>query len=273
MDAENAAEIARLSHLHRLIASCMGGLLPDIPNISSFSATLDIGSGPGDWVLDMASTFPDSQVTGIDISLLLTEYATSRAQEQALINAHFCQMDAMQPLAFTDHSFDLVHARYLYTFMLTNAWPSLLQECVRVTRPGGLIYLTEAELSQSNSRACERFGQLIAQALWKANMSFSPDGRSIGITPMMGRFLRRAGCRNIRHRAYVLDYSYGEAAYSQGYQYMVAGCKLVQPFLLAMGVAEQQELDRLYHLLQEELLSPEFCGLYIFVTACGEVPE
>jgi ubiquinone/menaquinone biosynthesis C-methylase UbiE len=272
MDAENAAEIARLSHLHRLITFSMGGLLPEISHVTSLRTMLDIASGPGDWVLAMAANYPDIQVTGIDISPLLTEYASARAQEQGLTNAHFCQMDAMQPLAFTDHSFDLIHARYLYTFMLADAWPRLLQECVRVTRPGGIIHLTEAELSQSNSAAHERFAQLITQALQRAHMSFSPHGQHIGITPMMGRFLRDAGCCNIRRAAYVLDYSFGEESYNQGYQYMVAGCKLVQPFLLAMDVAEEQELDRLHHLLQEEMLAPEFCGSYVFVTAWGEVP-
>jgi ubiquinone/menaquinone biosynthesis C-methylase UbiE len=212
------------------------------------------------------------QVTGIDISPLLTEYATARALEPGLTNAHFRQMDAMQPLAFTDHSFDLVHARHLYTFMLSSAWPQLMRECVRVTRPGGIICLTEAELTLSNSRALERFTHLISLALQRADMSFSPDGRHIGITPWLGRFLRDAGCSNIRRVASVLDYSSGEESYSQGYQYVAAGCKLIQPFLLAMEVAEEQELDRLYHLLQEEMLSPEFCGLYVFVTVWGEIP-
>jgi ubiquinone/menaquinone biosynthesis C-methylase UbiE len=273
MDAENAAEIARLSHLHRLITSTVGGLLPPIAHIPSFQAMLDIASGPGDWVLDMASTYPDIQITGIDISALLTEYAATRAQDQGLTNAHFCQMDAMRPLAFTDASFDLVHARHLYTFMLADAWPGLLRECVRVTRPGGTICLTEAELNLSNSGAQERFAHLLAQALQRANMSFSVNGHHSNITPMLGRFLRDAGCRHIRRAAYMLDYSADEDTFSLGYQHVVAGCKLVQPFLLEMGVAEEQELYRLQHLLQEELLAPGFCGVLIITTAWGTVPS
>lgn len=272
MDAENAAEIARLSRLHRLITSSADGLLPDIPLLPSFRAILDIASGPGDWALDMAAHYPDIQVTGIDISPLLTEYATARALEQGLTNTHFCQMDAMQSLAFTDHSFDLVHARHLYTFMLAAAWPALMRECVRVTRPGGIICLTEAELTLSNSATLERFTHLLAQALQRADMSFSPDGHHVGITPWLGHFLRDAGCSNIRRVASVLDYSFGENSYSQGYQYVVAGCKLIQPFLLEMEVAEEQELDRMYHLLEEEMLSPDFRGLYVFVTTWGETP-
>src|SRR5579884_3967853 len=91
MDAENAAEIARLSRLHRLITSSESGLLPDIPHLPSFHAILDIASGPGDWALDMAAHYPNIQVTGIDISPLLTEYATARSLEQGLTNLHFCQ--------------------------------------------------------------------------------------------------------------------------------------------------------------------------------------
>lgn len=42
------------------------------------------------------------------------------------------------------------------------------------------------------------------QALKVAGQSFSPDGRHGGITPLLGRFLRDAGCRNIRHLASIL---------------------------------------------------------------------
>ncbi len=70
---------------------------------------------------------------------------------------------------------------------LPEAWPHLLQECVRITRPGGSIRLTEAEYSLSNSPAFERIGALCTQALKIAGQSFSPDGRHIGITPMLGR--------------------------------------------------------------------------------------
>jgi ubiquinone/menaquinone biosynthesis C-methylase UbiE len=116
-------------------------------------------------------------------------------------------MDALQPLAFPDDSFDLVHARFLCGCMPTTAWPALLKECVRVTRPGGIIYLTEAENGISTSPACEQIGALCARAMQVAGHSYSPDGRHLGVTPLLGHFLRQAGCQHIQQQAHVIDYS------------------------------------------------------------------
>ena len=41
MDAENGAEIARLSRLHRLVVSGKDGLLPAISQLPSFQALLE----------------------------------------------------------------------------------------------------------------------------------------------------------------------------------------------------------------------------------------
>src|SRR6266699_2543618 len=42
--------------------------------------------------------------------------------------------------------FDLVNARTIAGFMRTSDWPALVQECVRILRPGGILRFTETDL-------------------------------------------------------------------------------------------------------------------------------
>ena len=54
-DPESGAEMARLIDQDRLITRCMGGLLPERSNdFSGIHRVLDIGCGPGGWVLELA---------------------------------------------------------------------------------------------------------------------------------------------------------------------------------------------------------------------------
>src|SRR6266568_8588391 len=106
-------------------------------NAKRIKSNDNIGCGPGEWVLSMAQHFPASRVTGIDISELMITYASSCAKLQQRSNAQFQVMDARQPLAFPDASFDLIHARFITGFLSTTTWPQLIHECFRILRPGG----------------------------------------------------------------------------------------------------------------------------------------
>src|SRR5436305_1297583 len=66
IDAENAAEMARLTNQDRLITRMMGGLFPvHLDPVHNIHDILDISCGPGGWVLDIAQAYPEKWVTGI----------------------------------------------------------------------------------------------------------------------------------------------------------------------------------------------------------------
>src|SRR5947209_19435692 len=113
LDAENAAEMARLMIQDRLLTQAMGGVVPEPIDLSQVYHALDIGCGPGGWLLDVGTQYPHIQGIGIDISHLMTQYATSLATAQDLSNVRFEVMDATQPLHFADNTFDLVNGRIL----------------------------------------------------------------------------------------------------------------------------------------------------------------
>ena len=258
----------------RLITRGMGGLFPEREDVASMHTILDVACGPGGWVLDVAYAYPKVEVVGIDISRTMIEYARAQAQVQGLDNASFQVMNALQRLDFPDHSFDLVNARFLVAFMPRIAWSGFLQECMRITRPGGVIRLTEFdEPGRTNSLAFEDWGALVIRAVQRAGLTAAPDGRNFGIMPLLGRLLHDAGCRNIDRRAHAIDFSYGAEAYASMYENCVIAFKLVQPFLIKMGVTAPEEAEQKYQQMVLEMSEKEFCGLWYYLTVWGQKPE
>ncbi len=125
IEAENAAEMARLINQDRIATRCMGGLFPSQFDLSSVHDVLDIACGPGGWAMDVARAYPDKGVTAIDISQLMTEFARYQAMSEGLHNARFVVMDALKPLDFPDNSFDFINARFISGFMPKAKWPAL----------------------------------------------------------------------------------------------------------------------------------------------------
>jgi ubiquinone/menaquinone biosynthesis C-methylase UbiE len=271
MDQQNAQEMARLLLQQQLLSEAMG-LFPDRLDLSRVHDVLDIACGPGGWALDVAQQYPQMQITGFDIDRMLVDFARAQAVVSHLDNAHFRVMDATKPLRFADGSFDLINARLLLGFMLPTKWPKLIAECLRLLRPGGMIRLTECEMAFTNSLASEQLYGLLAQALKRAGQSFSPDGRVAGITPMLPRFLRDVGCRQVQHAAYAIDFSHGSEAYVIAYEDYRVGFKLVQPFLVRMGVGTEEEIATLYEQALQEMQAPGFCGIWFYLSVWGEKP-
>ncbi|GHO99334.1 hypothetical protein KSF_093820 [Reticulibacter mediterranei] len=270
IDHESGAEMARLLDQDRLYTEAMGGFFSERSDLSTIHRMLDIGCGPGGWVQEVAYAYPDKEVVGIDISTAMISYAQAQAGVQHLENARFLVMDATEPLTFEDQSFDLVNAR-LIAFLTPQQWPSLIQECLRILRPGGILRLTECQgPGITNSAAFEQQVSFFAQALYRAGQSYSPDGRQLGIVPMLSGFLRRAGCQHIGHRAHMIDFSAGEAAQALWSRDMKTFFKLLQPFFLATGVTTQEEADKLYTQMEIDMLSDDFSGVHLFTTVWGE---
>lgn len=269
-DPNSGAEMVRLLDQDRLITQGMGGLLPERSNdFSGIHRVLDVACGPGGWAQEVAFAHPEMEVTGFDFSQAMIDYARMQAQVQGLHNASFLVMNLLKPLDFPDSSFDLVNARFI-NFLPAAAWPQLVQEFRRITRPGGFIRLTESEWWYfTTSPALENLNAMVIRAL-KIQGSFSQTGRFTGILPMLGRLLREAGCVNIQLVPHVIDFSAGTKVY-QGFRKDAAAVfKLFQPFIIRMGVATQEEMDPLYEQLLLEMQQDDFRGLMLPLTAWGE---
>src|SRR5262249_15001579 len=150
VDAESAAEMARLMRQDHLITKGMGGIFPEKIDLSGVQRILDLACGPGGWVLETAFAYTDIDVIGVDISERMITYANAQANVQQLSNASFRVMNILQPLDFPDSSFDLINARLISGFMRPAWWSGLMRECLRILRPGGILRFTELEPGFTN---------------------------------------------------------------------------------------------------------------------------
>jgi len=281
-DTESGAEMARLIDQSRTVTKCTGGLLAEQSNVERFRRALDIGCGPGGWVLELAFAYPDLEVIGIDISTAMITYAKARARVQQLTNAAFEVMDATQPLAFEEASFDLVNIRTIAGFMRTHDWSPLMQECGRVLRPGGILRITETDhWGITNSPAFAELIDLVYRAVFYQGHSFDPSRRTYGITPMLERLVAEAGCNRegIGTQAHAVNFSIGAPAYESMLNNFFMFFKLIQPYLLktreeypSAGIPPQDELERLYNQTMVEMTEADFIGIIYFLTAWGEKP-
>ncbi|QBD79719.1 class I SAM-dependent methyltransferase [Ktedonosporobacter rubrisoli] len=269
IDAENAAEMARLMLQDHMLTQAMGGLFPEQINLTETRRVLDIACGPGGWLLEVMKQYPHMQGVGIDISQLMMEYATGAAQREKLQNVYFRVMDASRTLDFPDNSFDLVNGRILAGFLSTQQWPPLLAECYRITKPGGILRLTEAEWGITNSTAYDRMTGLMIKAGLQSGHAFSPGGRTVGTTAMLRRLMLQAGYQVLGQKASALDYSAGTQAHKSNVHNFQVFYKLAQPFLAQMEVATQEELDHLYAQMEVEMLAEDFCAVDYYLTVWG----
>ena len=178
-DSESASEMARLTHQGQLLTQAMGGPLAGIDrsDTAQWQQVLDIGCGPGDWVLDVAVELAAVEVAGIDISRLMVDYANTRARSQHLVNASFEVMDIRNPLEFPDETFDMVNVRYLFAVLRRDEWVPFLQECRRILRPGGLLRLTEPiNLGLTSSPALGQLNTWFFQVLSVTVIAFPSMG-------------------------------------------------------------------------------------------------
>jgi ubiquinone/menaquinone biosynthesis C-methylase UbiE len=271
VDAENAAEMARLSRQAKALSERFG-LFPEHLNLAQKSTILDIACGSGEWALEIAQSFPTKQITGVDISELMISYAGYVAKSKALPNVHFQVMDVRKPLTFADGSFDIINARLITSFLTKATWPVLLKDCFRLLRQGGIMCSTEIERGATTSPALAHYNHLFVQAMRQTEHCFTTEGDLTGITAVQVKLLADAGFQYIQHEAYIINYSAGMPGREAICDNVKTLMKLLQPFIVQYGLATQQEIEGLYAQALDEMGDKDFCGVAFFQRVWGEKP-
>ena len=96
---------------------------------------LEVGVGTG---LCLPLYPPNCDITAIDLSEAMVDKAAERVKEHGLTNVKLMKMDAVA-MEFADSTFDLVIAAYVVTAVPD--YRKLMQEMIRVSRPGGRLVL------------------------------------------------------------------------------------------------------------------------------------
>jgi SAM-dependent methyltransferase len=275
LDPESPEEMARLINLDRITTQAMGGPLSGLTEqqIAGLRNVLDLGCGPGGWVLDVAFAYPEIEVAGVDISKIMVDYANARARSQELTNASFGVMDITGPLDFPDGAFDLVNWRFLVGALRSASWPPFVAEAMRVLHPGGILRMTEmVDGGVTNSPAFERLMDAFGEALHRAGYGFPMQRRMFDMTPVLPHLLRKAGYQQIRYRAHALEFSIGTEAWADFYHNTEVAYFLVQPLIVKTGVMSQEEIAQLYHQTLAQWQQPDFCGMWHSMTIWGTRP-
>ncbi|KAJ5743687.1 hypothetical protein N7533_008557 [Penicillium manginii] len=100
-------ELTRLNILHQIYLILLDGHLTTAPfrtNALSAPRILDIGTGPGDWAIEMSAEFPNAEIIASDIGVF-----DSGLGQLSLPNVEFQLADAQDEWTYHE-PFDLVHA-------------------------------------------------------------------------------------------------------------------------------------------------------------------
>ncbi|MEV0225570.1 methyltransferase domain-containing protein [Streptomyces sp. NPDC050704] len=127
------------SHTWRTAANSAAYLLG---SLKPHMKILDIGCGPGTITADLAELVPDGRVTAVDRAPGILARARATAAERGLANVEFAVAD-VHALDYPDDTFCVVHAHQVLQHVGDPV--RALREMYRVTRPGGLVAVRDAD--------------------------------------------------------------------------------------------------------------------------------
>ncbi|KAK0217868.1 S-adenosyl-L-methionine-dependent methyltransferase [Armillaria fumosa] len=128
-------EQQRLNVIHNALFCLIGthyvGPVPDLlrSEPGRQKIVVDMCSGTGKWVMEMAELYPRVHFYGLDIVPIATRYPSS--------NVTFELHDVAERTRYQDGSIDLVHARAVS--MTVRDYGEIIQEVKRILRPGGMF--------------------------------------------------------------------------------------------------------------------------------------
>jgi ubiquinone/menaquinone biosynthesis C-methylase UbiE len=267
-DRKNEKELTRLTIQDHLVTTAMGGVLPEQADPTVFHRVLDVGCGPGGWIIETAKTYPTMSLVGIDISQRMIKYARTQAEAHQINDRiEFHVMDALRTLEFPAASFDLVNLRFGISYLRTWDWPKILNELLRVTRPGGVVRVTDSETVQpSNSPALKRLFEMGQCALYRAGHLFTQE--TTGLTAHLPQLLNQQGCEQVQVKAYAIVYQAGTLEGQAHYEDLMLMFQTARPFIEKWGCAAR-DYGAVYRQALDEMRQSDFYATWNLFTAWG----
>jgi demethylmenaquinone methyltransferase/2-methoxy-6-polyprenyl-1,4-benzoquinol methylase len=174
----------------------------DVANLSAGGRALDVATGTGDLAFELGKRVrPDGWVIGVDFAEPMLALARRKAAYRDL--AVYFQLGDALSLRYKDGAFDAATCG----FGLRNVDERLrmLQEMVRVVRPGGRVVILELTPPRNTvakaymDRVVPRLGQLIAHA--REAYTYLPQSvEEFPDAQTLGQMMQQAGLRAVTYR-------------------------------------------------------------------------
>ncbi len=257
--------------LHSYLLQVQGGRLhPEHIAVNTMQSVLDLGCGRGEWIFDLAKRYPKLRIYGIDSDEEALRQAKVRRNTSSLRQVELRQMNLLQGLPIPDASVDFVHIRHVARYMKPEAWPPMIQECVRVLRPRGWVNIVELELCEISSPACLALHRAMLKARAKLGRSLDMTGSTLGVAQRLYAMLLQVGLYDVDYDVFTVDV--GAMSGNVAYHFLseiVSRAFIVKPLVVQQGIVENAEFDALVEQAQVELQAPDLCGWAILLSAYG----
>jgi len=231
-----------------------GNYLAPIANPASI---LDVASGSGRWIVEMAQEFPQAKLVGIDLSL------PKKGTAGFPSNTHFQVGNALNGLPFENGSFDFVHQRLLIFAIPLPRWQQLVDELVRVTSRCGWVELVEVNpFFQHMGPATERIIDLIVQASLQRGLDPSISQH---LAPMLGA----AGLKHVgTSTQLILLGNWGGHLGKMALTDIQAIAQAIKPLVVAQTQTASEDFDQLTMQLVQEV--EQYHTTFTFHIAYGQ---
>jgi ubiquinone/menaquinone biosynthesis C-methylase UbiE len=271
-DHSDQKKMAHLEARDKMLTSGMGGALPDLTASPRLRQVLDVGCGTGNWLMETARTYPTiEKLVGVDISNKMIAYARAQAENLALgQRVQFQTMDALRMLEFPNASFDLVNQRLGLSWLRTWEWRKILWEYHRVTRPNGIIRITETDIViESNSPALTKLNTILLEASYRSRHLFMAS--TDGVTGKLIHLMTQCGIQNIQTQLHTLVFRVGTESGQRFYEYMKYLFRATLLFL-QKWTRVPSDYQEIYQQALKEMQQPDFVAMWTLLTAWGIRP-
>ncbi len=267
-DRENKDELTRLEIQDKMLTSGMGGVLSEIADPTTLHRVIDVGCGTGGWLFETAKTYPTIEtLIGADISVKLLSYVRGQEEAQKFSKRiEFRVMDALMLLEFRPAFFDLVNQRMGASWLRTWEWTKLLTEYQRVTRTGGIIRITEADIVESNSPALTKLCNIALETFYQSGRLFTKTND--GLTHRIPLLMTQHGIEDVQTKTHILIFKPGTNEHQSFYEDMGHFFRLLVPFF-QKWTHVPNNYEEIYQQALKEMQEPEFVATWKLLTAWG----
>lgn len=259
--------------LHTHLTQALEGLLPTTIDPYALKQVLDVSCRMGAWPIDLALSYPNVMVTGLENDARLVDMARRNMEIGNVHDVRFYEANPLAPFPFAAASFDLIHVLQVLPMFRPEEWPTFLRECQRVLKPGGTINLVSLSLGPSSSASYQRVLSLVDALLHVLRYNFFdyPGTTTPGVH--LCRLLNTAGFTNI---SYVIrPVNFGGMSNASGRatcQLLLKSVQKLKPLFVQNQLIDDEGFDLLLQQKQRDINDAAFCATGALFSVTADMP-